>query len=431
MGKITGESEEEEEQIENWEPTGEVAVDMMNEDAEEEDEVMDVEEVVDGEDYGGLAYGEDGDDREREDSDEDEPEQELNLEVGEDGEDAAEWPGDMLEYERERSMVSVNEDEVEVHPIIPGPPSILDQPFMTAGFHLLSDMMQAGRTEAYELLGHGELDVDRWELVMSPKLYLERFKDTLTTVQLVNRAPKRPLATTYHRGPGFNRWLLLAQANYQLWVDTKYKKDFFRHLTQYQTAQPGRFLLQASSGKALIPTSIFIHCLTQAECDTMKIKAFGQKMPITCQFLHSKPAETNHRWAVHNEWDIGKNFNSPYIWLFDSAAGRRHGIERFPMLVPGSRDYGTVNVKLTHLGNHCSVKIYPRMVHVIKSFNSGLQSSIPRTLRGVNTQVQAAVAMIHNLTGKDPNELGGFRIEVTVRAANLEEQPVRSMELPS
>jgi hypothetical protein len=63
----------------------------------------------------------------------------------------------------------------------------------------------------------------------------------------------------------------------------------------------------------------------------------------------------------------------------------------------------------------------PRLVHVIKSFNSHLQGSIPTTLSGVLGQVASAKCMIHSLSGKDAMGLGGFRIEVTVRAVSLRE----------
>jgi hypothetical protein len=99
---------------------------------------------------------------------------------------------------------------------------------------------------------------------------------------------------------------------------------------------------QASLGNVHLPTNVFIHCLIAAGCDTIRLKAYGQKMPMTDGFLHNEPAQTDHRWAEHNEWDIGTSFASPYIWLFASATGRRHGIKHFPMLVPGSCDYGTV-----------------------------------------------------------------------------------------
>ena len=49
------------------------------------------------------------------------------------------------------------------------------------------------------------MDVDRWELVISPQEYLNRFKDSLADIHLISRAPIRTLHTTYHRGPAFDR----------------------------------------------------------------------------------------------------------------------------------------------------------------------------------------------------------------------------------
>jgi len=298
-------------------------------------------------------------------------------------------------------------------------PTAADQPFMT-GFKLLHAMDDGGTTEM-QRLERKPMDVDRWELVISPMEYLERFRHTLATVQLINRAPSRTLHRTYHRGPSFDRWLLLAQANHQLWVNAEYKKDFFVHLNQYQTAQPGKLNHQASIGHAHVPTAVFIHCLSSAGCDSIRLKAYGQKMPLVDQFLHGEPAEVAHRWAEYNEWDIGTSFDSSSIWLFGSASGRkRQGLNRYPMMVPGSEDFGTVNVELQHQARHFSVKLYPRIVHVIKSFNSHLQGGIPKSLAGVKNQVNAGLKMIHDLTGKDDKSLGGFRIEVTVKAPSLE-----------
>jgi len=101
--------------------------------------------------------------------------------------------------------------------------------------------------------------------------------------------------------------------------------------------------------------------------------------------------------------------------------GHRGQTRHHPILVPGSRDYGTVNLEVKHQARHFSVKIYPRLIHVIKSFNSHLQGGIPKTLRGVQSQAAAGLRMIHSLTGKDAMALGGFRIEVTVKAPSLAE----------
>jgi hypothetical protein len=89
------------------------------------------------------------------------------------------------------------------------------------------------------------------------------------------------------------------------------------------------------------------------------------------------------------------------------------------MVIPASLDYGTVNINARYRQRNFAVKVYPRMVHVLKSFNSHLQSGIPKTTHGVRRQVNAALTMIHNITSKDDKSLGGFRIEVTVKAPTL------------
>jgi len=61
------------------------------------------------------------------------------------------------------------------------------------------------------------------------------------------------------------------------------------------------------------------------------------------------------------------------------------------------------------------------MIHVIKSFNRRRQGSIPKTLQNIRNQLAAALRMIHNLASKDDHGVGGFRIEVTVKAKSLQE----------
>ena len=139
-------------------------------------------------------------------------------------------------------------------------------------------------------------------------------------------------------------------------------------------------------------------CLADAVCSAIRLKAYGQKMPID-RFLNNEHAGLDYCWAEQNEWDIVTSFDSPNIWLFAFATGQQHGIKHYPLLVPGSRGYGTVNLKVTHNAQKFSVKIYPRLVHVIKSSNSQLQAGIPKTLYGILKQRAAALRMIHTLTG--------------------------------
>jgi hypothetical protein len=69
-------------------------------------------------------------------------------------------------------------------------------------------------SDAFSGINPQPVDVDIWELVIPPEEYLSRFKDTLSTIQLIKRVPLRRMHTTYHRGPAFDTWLLLAEANH-------------------------------------------------------------------------------------------------------------------------------------------------------------------------------------------------------------------------
>jgi hypothetical protein len=187
--------------------------------------------------------------------------------------------------------------------------------------------------------------------------------------------------------------MLLAQANHQLWIHPRHKDAFFIALEEHQTVQPGHLPLQASLGSVHVSTTVFIHCLNVSGCDTIRLMAHGQKTPLEARFISYEPAQVDHRWAEHNEWDIGPSFTAPHVRLFHSSQGRRHGLQHYPMLVPGSGNFGSVNIKGIHRGRYFSIKIYPRLVHVIKSFNSRLQGSVPRTLQGVRNQVGSASRM--------------------------------------
>ena len=284
---------------------------------------------------------------------------------------------------------------------------------------MLKDIEEEQRIALVNGLDRNVMDVDRWEIVISCQEYLNRFKDSLATIQLVNRVPSRQLVRTYHTGPAFNKWMFLGHSNHMIWVPQIHKEAFFGFLGEFQTAQPGRLPLQASTGQALMSTSVFIYCLLRSGCRTLRLKAYGQKMPLDDRFMVTEPAQEDHEWAKHNEWDLGTTFLDDKIWLFRALRDRVHGIQHYPMVIPASLDHGTVNITAQYKRRNFSVKIYPRMVHVLKSFNSHLQGGIPRTVHGMRRQVNAALTMIHNLSTKDDKSLGGFRIEVTVKAPSL------------
>ena len=116
----------------------------------------------------------------------------------------------------------------------------------------------------------------------------------------------------------------------------RYKDAVLEELNEFNVVQPGRFNYQATLGSSHVPTAVFVHCLDAAGCDTIRLKAYGQEMPMLDEFMQTEPADVDHRWAEHNEWDMGTSFDSPYIWLFASATGVRHGITPSSSPAPGT-----------------------------------------------------------------------------------------------
>ena len=162
-------------------------------------------------------------------------------------------------------------------------------------------------------------DVDKWEIVMRPKVYLERFGDPLAVVQLASHASHRLLAIAQHSDLKY--WMLLASSAHQIWIESKYKTAFFAALKIYQTVQPSPCRFQASLGQVVVPVSLFVRCLNKATCTALVIKVYGHKLPILNNFLPSEPAQVSHPLARYNEWDIGSTVKSDHIWLFGTAHG--------------------------------------------------------------------------------------------------------------
>ena len=260
------------------------------------------------------------------------------------------------------------------------------------------------------------IDLDKWEIALSPDAYQHRFFGTLPLVQLVSHIPKRLPAIAQATN---DDWMLLASSVHQIWIKAGFKYAFMRALKKRQVVQPGKHPLQACSGRILIPVKVFIDCLKRAGCQTLWIKAYGQKLPLTDQFLGIEPSFPAHPFARYNEWDIGRSFDSVFIWLWAPATGNLRDVSTFPMIIPASGDFGSVRVQVRLNSRDFTVKIYPRLVHLIKSHNSQLGATIPKTQYGVRAQGRQALQMISDLAASRLQDMDGFRIEVTVQAPTL------------
>jgi hypothetical protein len=272
------------------------------------------------------------------------------------------------------------------------------------------------------LWGHvhpGQVDVDKMEICMSPSHLLTQFNSPLAVVRLSSHQPKLKRTQEGDRGHEFSDWLLLAESTFQIWVDPIYKDNFYKELKKFRTVHPAESPLVSTYGSALVPMTLLVHCLRNVHCRTIRYKAYGQKLPLCPPFMRTEPSQHVHHLSHLNEWDIGITYRSPLIFLFKPALGASKNMSTFPMSVPSSVDHGSVKVDITWGDTHYKVKIYPRLVHVIKAFNSRLQGEPLSTMRGVRRRTKAATQMVHLLSTIPEKDLGGFRIEVSVQAPTL------------
>lgn len=289
-------------------------------------------------------------------------------------------------------------------------------------FRTLASLHASERDAIYAETTRLPVDVDKWEVAMSPTFYLRHIDTPVACVRLASHAPKsKPRRKDEPKTP-FDGWLLLADDVHLIFVDPAIKAPFYRELKKTHIVRPSRFPWVSSTGGAAIPIRRFVECLQVAHCSTIRLKQYGQKMPIDKRYITRPIADAEHRLSEHNEWDIGTNFESSVIWLLSPVNGNisRH-LTTFPMIIPGSLDYGSVQIITRFKHRDFRIKIYPRLVHVIKSINSRLQGEPPQTVRNIKRKGAAAQAMVQELTTISSKEMGGFRIEVSVRARTLGE----------
>jgi len=285
-----------------------------------------------------------------------------------------------------------------------------------AHVRLISILQPEGRATLFEHTIGKTTDVDKWEIAMSPAEYQARYNHTIALVQLVSHIPSKKPAIAEHTN---GEWMLLASSVHQIWVQAQFKLPFIKEIKRYQVVQPGKNPIQPILGRVLVPVYRFTQCLIKAGCNTLWIKAYGQKLPLTKHRVTNEPAQSNHLFAKYNSWDIGKSFDSPFIWLFAPAIPKKSIIQMFPMVIPASNDFGSLNLTFRYQSRDFFVKVYARLVHLIKSFNSQMGHAIPKTLFGLRNQGKQALEMIASLRAADPKEITGFRIEVTVQAPTL------------
>jgi hypothetical protein len=131
-----------------------------------------------------------------------------------------------------------------------------------------------------------------------------------------------------------------------------------------------------------------VECLKAARCQSVLVKLYNQKLPILPQHIPYEPAHIHHPSADTNLWHIGMSYPSDKIWLFALVAGVTRANVIYPMVTLPPLGYGSIHIdNLEFHGTRFMVKIYPLLVHTIKSLKGAIQNTIPKTLGGIKDKV--------------------------------------------
>jgi len=129
-------------------------------------------------------------------------------------------------------------------------------------------------------------------------------------------------------------------------------------------------------------------------------------------------SEAHHFEGRHNWFDIGLTYYLEDIVLM--GADSSPYVEIYPMLLALGQGYGSVNIKPVHLQVE-RIKIYPHLVHALKSTSAKHLAHLPTTTRGWHTTFEAMKKKIESL--KDPSvvkgDFGGFQIKLSIKTVSV------------
>lgn len=294
------------------------------------------------------------------------------------------------------------------------------QPFMR-----LSQLPQDCQEAIMASLQPGVKDVDAWCISVSPEYQMRQFCNGQSLLLMKSNRAKK-----IRDHQSFAKWMMLGEAGARWKIDDKFKTSLFKQLKRWRTIQESHQKGSATYGNALVSIPVLLFCLRKIGCREIRIQAFGQKIPLLPQFVFEEPAQPSHPSAKLNRWDIGCTTQSANIFLFRPSGRIPSGMQVYPMVIPRSMDFGSVKVILTYDEKEYTVKIYPRLVHVIKSFNSNPHPHNPNITQTLKERRSALGVMIDNLRNLDPAELGGFRLEISLNARSLSEAREIARNLP-
>ncbi|KAA1122630.1 hypothetical protein PGTUg99_003433 [Puccinia graminis f. sp. tritici] len=258
-----------------------------------------------------------------------------------------------------------------------------------------------------------DFDLDSYNISVRPtRLPIYCGADGL--VHLISHAP------TLIDVDEFKNWVFVGKSSCHIRISPEFKRPVLDELIK------SGFVLGMSSfetafinGAQAITVTQLMRALVNAQVPEVRLNAFGMKASL-CDLHHDLGAEDGplSRW---NWFDIGVYYPHEDIVLIRPAPGYSV-FNTYPMFLELGRGYGSVTIKSKTLPTIDKVKIYPRIVHALKSTSTKHITSLPNNARSWHNALDSVVNKVQKLDdiyNDNVENYGGFRIECSITVSCL------------
>ena len=213
----------------------------------------------------------------------------------------------------------------------------------------------------------------------------------------------------------YDDWVFIGQAGTSVRFEPQFKEPFIKKLEELYGIQleEAKHSLSLIEGTHKISVGMLAQCLEAIGVEELRLNSFGMKSPLNC-INYNLGAE--YRNSYHTNWfDIGINYHLKDIILMDSALPNA---TIYPLLLSLGQGAGSVDIRPKHKF-FSKIKIYPRLVHTLKSLSAKHLRSLPTSTRAWNGALKSIEKKLSYMKNSLNQNIGGFRIEVSVCAPSL------------
>ncbi|KAK0542118.1 hypothetical protein OC846_006838, partial [Tilletia horrida] len=167
-------------------------------------------------------------------------------------------------------------------------------------------------------------------------------------------------------------------------------------------------------GTRMVTCSMLCQALDNIGVTSVRISAYGFKCPLE---LFDDPANPEHPECEKNTYDIGRVWRTDHIGLVGPTRRLSEAMAKiYPMLGPIGFGLGSVKYTVTIEERQYKVKIYPALVHLLKSVFGKMILYAPENIKTLKARKANLVTLIDFIKNSGYNLATGVRVEVTVPA---------------